>query len=182
VAQFCSFLVSSTPHKVLISTLGIIYCFFGIQLATQNYINPAIDIIKKKGFIGAELMNVSLLAMSNSLAESFIIVNSIFFGVSDIGISTVVQQAAFYGLINQGKIKFFFTLACRHVLPHRTRRNSHRLVDRNQRDLFFLTLFSYHVSTLAGQLSIPYRSSSSASALHSAHFLDEILIKIRNFN
>jgi len=48
-------------------------------------------------------MNVSLLAMSNSLAESFIILNSIFFGVSDIGISTVVQQAAFYGLINQGK-------------------------------------------------------------------------------
>jgi len=47
-------------------------------------------------------MNVSLLAMSNSLAESFIIVNSIFFGVSDIGISTVVQQSAFFGLINQG--------------------------------------------------------------------------------
>jgi hypothetical protein len=82
--------------------LGIVYCFFGIQLATQNYINPAIDIIKKKGLLGAELMNVSLLAMSNSLAESFIIVNSIFFGVSDIGISTVVQQAAFYGLLNQG--------------------------------------------------------------------------------
>lgn len=60
------------------------------------------DIIKKKGLMGAELMNVSLLAMTNSLAESFIIVNSIFFGVSDIGISTVVQQAAFYGLINQG--------------------------------------------------------------------------------
>lgn len=82
--------------------IGIAYCFFGIQLATQNYINPAIDIIKKKGMLGAELMNVSLLAMSNSLAESFIIVNSIFFGVSDIGISTVVQQSAFYGLINQG--------------------------------------------------------------------------------
>ena len=48
-------------------------------------------------------MNVTLLAMSNSAAESFIIVNSIFFGVSDIGISTVVQQAAFYSLINQGK-------------------------------------------------------------------------------
>jgi len=48
-------------------------------------------------------MNVSLLAMTNSLAESFIIWNSIFFGVSDIGISTVVQQAAFYGLLNQGK-------------------------------------------------------------------------------
>ena len=72
-------------------------------MATQNYINPAIDIIKKKGLLGAELMNVSLLAMSNSLAESFIIVNSIFFGVSDIGISTVVQQSAFFGLINQGK-------------------------------------------------------------------------------
>lgn len=28
--------------------------------------------------------------------------NSIFFGVSDIGISTVVQQAAFYQLITQG--------------------------------------------------------------------------------
>lgn len=74
----------------LVIILGIVYCFFGIQLATQNYINPAIDIIKKQGLLGAELMNVSLLAMSNSLAESFIIVNSIFFGVSDIGISTVV--------------------------------------------------------------------------------------------
>jgi len=85
-----------------LSIEAIVYSFFGIQLATQNYINPSIDIIKKKGLLGAELMNVSLLAMSNSLAESFIIVNSIFFGVSDIGISTVVQQAAFYGLINQG--------------------------------------------------------------------------------
>jgi hypothetical protein len=66
-------------------------------------VNPAIDIIKKKGVLGSETMNVTLLAMSNSAAESFIIVNSIFFGVSDIGISTVVQQAAFYALINQGK-------------------------------------------------------------------------------
>ena len=40
--------------------------------------------------------------MTNSLAETFIIMNSIFFGVSDIGISTVVQQAAFYQLITQG--------------------------------------------------------------------------------
>ena len=71
------------------------YCFFGIQLASQNYINPAIDIIKKKGLLGAELMNVSLLAMSNSLAESFIIVNSIFFGVSDIGISTELTAVLF---------------------------------------------------------------------------------------
>jgi Ca2+/Na+ antiporter len=86
--------------EIIIKIIGIFYCFFGIQVATQNYINPSIDIIKKKGLLGAELMNVSLLAMSNSLAESFIIVNSIFFGVSDIGISTVVQQAAFYGFIN----------------------------------------------------------------------------------
>jgi hypothetical protein len=34
--------------------------------------------------------------MSNSAAETFIIMNSIIFGVSDIGISTVVQQSAFY--------------------------------------------------------------------------------------
>ena len=47
-------------------------------------------------------MNATLLAFSNSLAETFIIMNSIFFGVSDIGISTVVQQAAFYQLITQG--------------------------------------------------------------------------------
>ena len=40
--------------------------------------------------------------MSNSAAETFIILNSIIFGVSDIGISTVVQQSAFYQLIIQG--------------------------------------------------------------------------------
>ena len=48
-------------------------------------------------------MNATLLAMTNSAAESFIIMNSIFFGVSDIGISTVVQQAAFYSFIIQSK-------------------------------------------------------------------------------
>ena len=47
-------------------------------------------------------MNATLLAMTNSAAESFIIMNSIFFGVSDIGISTVVQQTAFYSLVIQG--------------------------------------------------------------------------------
>ena len=52
-------------------------------------------------------MNATLLAMTNSAAESFIIMNSIFFGVSDIGISTVVQQAAFYSFIVQSK---FFDL------------------------------------------------------------------------
>jgi Ca2+/Na+ antiporter len=40
--------------------------------------------------------------MSNSAAETFIIMNSIMFGVSDIGISTVVQQTAFYQLVLQG--------------------------------------------------------------------------------
>lgn len=74
----------------------------GIKLANENYINPSIDIIKKKGVLSSESMNATLLAMTNSLAESFIIMNSIFFGVSDIGISTVVQQAAFYSLIIQG--------------------------------------------------------------------------------
>jgi len=48
-------------------------------------------------------MNATLLTMTNSAAESFIIMNSIFFGVSDIGISTVVQQAAFYSFIVQSK-------------------------------------------------------------------------------
>ncbi len=47
-------------------------------------------------------MNATLLAFTNSAAECFIIMNSIFFGVSDIGISTVVQQAAFYQLVIQG--------------------------------------------------------------------------------
>lgn len=78
------------------------YCFMGISLATQTYINPSIDIIKKKGILAAESMNATLLAFTNSLAETFIIMNSIFFGVSDIGISTVVQQAAFQSLIIQG--------------------------------------------------------------------------------
>jgi len=78
------------------------YCFLGISLATQGYINPSIDIIKKKGVLSSESMNATLLAMTNSAAESFIIMNSIFFGVSDIGISTVVQQAATYSLIIQG--------------------------------------------------------------------------------
>jgi Ca2+/Na+ antiporter len=47
-------------------------------------------------------LNATLLAFTNSAAECFIIMNSIFFGVSDIGISTVVQQSAFYQLVIQG--------------------------------------------------------------------------------
>jgi len=64
----------------------ILYAFIGIALVTQGYINPAIDIIKKKGILGSDTMNATLLAFSNSAAESFIVMNSIFFGVSDIGI------------------------------------------------------------------------------------------------
>ena len=52
--------------------------------------------------MGPDSMNATLLAMTNSAAESFIILNSIFFGVSDIGISTVVQQTAYTSLIIQG--------------------------------------------------------------------------------
>jgi hypothetical protein len=36
-------------------------------------------------------MNATLLAYSNSAAESFIIICSIFFGAPDIGIQTAVQ-------------------------------------------------------------------------------------------
>ena len=85
----------------------------GISLVTQNYINPAIDIIKKKGIMGSDTMNATLLALSNSAAESFIVMNSIFFGVPDIGIQTAVQQCAFSALIIQG---FFYSLA-----PEKTR-------------------------------------------------------------
>lgn len=53
-------------------------------------------------------MNATLLAFSNSAAESFIVLNSIFMGVPDIGIQTAVQQCAFYALIIQG---YFYTLA-----------------------------------------------------------------------
>lgn len=66
--------------------IGIMYSFMGISLVTQNYINPAIDTIKKKGILGSDTMNATLLAFSNSAAESFIVMNSIFFGVPDIGI------------------------------------------------------------------------------------------------
>jgi len=71
--------------------VAIFYFFYGISLVTQNYINPSIDIIKAKGIFSADTINATLLAFTNSAAECFIIMNSIFFGVSDIGISTVVQ-------------------------------------------------------------------------------------------
>jgi len=49
-------------------------------------LNPAIDDIKKKGILGSDTMNATLLAFSNSAAESFIVIISIFAGVPDIGI------------------------------------------------------------------------------------------------
>ena len=101
VDGYCISLVSKTG--LTHCSVAIMYCFWGISLATQHYINPSIDIIKRKGVLSSESMNATLLAMTNSAAESFIIMCSIWFGVSDIGISTVVQQAAFYSLIIQGK-------------------------------------------------------------------------------
>ena len=47
-------------------------------------------------------MNATLLAFSNSAAESFIVVCSIFMGVPNIGVQTACQQTAFYALIIQG--------------------------------------------------------------------------------
>jgi len=73
----------------LLYLFGMMYAFLGISLVTKNYINPSIDIIKKKNAVSSDTMNATLLAMTNSAAESFIIMNSIFFGVSDIGISTI---------------------------------------------------------------------------------------------
>lgn len=80
--------------------------FLGISFITHNYINPSIDIIKVKGVLSSDTMNATLLAMTNSAAESFIIMNSIFFGNSDIGIYTVVGETAFYTLIIQGGFYF----------------------------------------------------------------------------
>lgn len=37
-------------------SIGIMYAFVGISLATQNYINPAIDTIKKKGIVSAQVL------------------------------------------------------------------------------------------------------------------------------
>lgn len=81
---------------------GIFYCFLGISYVTRNYINPSIDIIKSRNKFSSNTMNATLLAMTNSAAESFIIMNSIFFNVSDIGVYTIVGETAFYILIIQG--------------------------------------------------------------------------------
>lgn len=40
-----------TDTKIHLTTIGIMYAFLGISLATQDYINPSIDIIKKKGVV-----------------------------------------------------------------------------------------------------------------------------------
>jgi Ca2+/Na+ antiporter len=82
--------------------IGMLYSFFGISLVTQNYINPSIEIIKSRNKVSSNTMNATLLAMTNSAAECFIIMNSIFFNVSDIGVYTVVGETAFYALLVQG--------------------------------------------------------------------------------
>ena len=82
--------------------IGIFYSFLGISFVTHNYINPSIDIIKSKNKLSNNFMNATLLAMTNSAAESFIIVNSILFNVNDIGVYTVVGETAFYALVIQG--------------------------------------------------------------------------------
>jgi Ca2+/Na+ antiporter len=82
--------------------IGMFYLFYGISLVTKNYINPSIDIIKSRNRFSSNTMNATLLAMTNSAAESFIIMNSIFFNVSDIGVYTVVGETAFYALLVQG--------------------------------------------------------------------------------
>jgi hypothetical protein len=40
-------------EQPFVVTAGIMYAFLGISLATQDYINPSIDIIKKKGVVSA---------------------------------------------------------------------------------------------------------------------------------
>lgn len=65
------------------------------------------------GLFSSDTMNATLLAMTNSAAESFIIMNSIFFGNSDIGISTIISETAFYALIIQG---YFYCLADKNTL------------------------------------------------------------------
>ena len=82
--------------------IGIVYSFLGISFVTHNYINPSIDIIKSRNKLSNNFMNATLLAMTNSAAESFIIMNSILFNVNDIGVYTVVGETAFYALIIQG--------------------------------------------------------------------------------
>jgi hypothetical protein len=129
--------------------------------------------------LGAELMNVSLLAMSNSLAESFIIVNSIFFGVSDIGISTVVQQAAFYGLINQGNLKELLNLY-RNVLLDRIGGDSDRLVDCFKRNRFLPCILGNYVIPADRKLSRIIRCHHFAGYLHSPHLPDEVFGQVRS--
>ena len=46
-------------------------------------------------------MNATLLAMTNSAAESFIIINAFMFGATDMGISTILGEIAFSALVIQ---------------------------------------------------------------------------------
>ena len=156
--------------------------FYGIQIVTQNYINPAVDIVKKKGILSSETLNVTLLAVTNSAAESFIIVNSIFFGVSDIGIACVVQQAAFYALINQGKCQARFSQRFRNVLLDRSGGNIYRLVDRDQRDIFVAALSCNNYYFSPRQLGKAYWGHSFVFLLPRSHIADDVLSDLRGDN
>jgi hypothetical protein len=46
------------------------YFFYGISLATQNFINPAIDVIKAKGIVSRIFINVTLVTFSSLLILS----------------------------------------------------------------------------------------------------------------
>lgn len=156
--------------------------FYGIQIVTQNYINPAVDIVKKKGIMSSETLNVTLLALTNSAAESFIIINSIFFGVSDIGIACVVQQAAFYALVNQSKFRFEVKLLLRHVLLDCSGGNIYWLVDRDKRNLFIFALLSNNHVLPLRQLGLAYRSNRDVFLLLFACYSDDQICHLRGNN
>ncbi len=45
---------------LLFVAVGIMYAFLGISLATQDYINPSIDIIKKKGVVSTGALHLEI--------------------------------------------------------------------------------------------------------------------------
>jgi len=44
----------------LVYLFGMVYMFIGIALVTQGYINPAIDIVKKKGIVSINCQHFHL--------------------------------------------------------------------------------------------------------------------------
>lgn len=56
---FFLYLLGKTIKKL--KTIGIMYAFLGISLVTQNYINPSIDIIKRKGVVSVFVFKLLVL-------------------------------------------------------------------------------------------------------------------------